>query len=691
MDVHLMLMCLSMLKSSFIDISVKDLVSSNNEDGNHAASNHPPQSRVISNYASFDQAPHSHAVSNHATPYHLASDYAASNHVTLEAPNHATHVAPTRGLSGDATSNQATSNNATSSDATSNHAASHHASFINDVIYNHDASNDEVSNHVAFGDVISNHATCDDVISNHLASSSYMLDSISKFQESDAHMGATEIRTKLCMYAFAMGFHGCHWRVFASVCRLNGFFYIKTLTNVHTCTSVNHEEQSKMMSVRIVSSVLVDQIQEKRSIKPVDTVKDLSRIMVLISFTILHSVAKSEVHGDESSSYSRLVGYSNGLMSTNPGSHCVLECDHRTSRFQRLFVCYGAYIDGFQWCRLLFFIDVPVLKSKHVGQLIGATGKNGNQGISLIWFFENLAKILTPQGRTITFVSDHNKSLVEVISNIFATSHHAFCLQILKQNLLSKFPTTYGKFFQDRIVDLFLKCAHASTKAAFEVNLRNLKHKGGAPGNQYGETCNNVFETFNSWIFELCHMVDGIRIKLLRMMAKLSLEAEKWSSVLSLEIEKTLNEILMLGRNWNVSHSTCRHRNFSKTNVHQCIKVLTNFRVHTTASVYEVHADYSIMVDLRNRLCSCHEWQIKGFPCVHALVALQKHSDSIYEYIDDHFKSSYFRSSYGFRISSVLDNKNVMDGGSKDVIMLPPAKKRRGRPRTKMPKSVVEV
>ncbi|KAM1751061.1 hypothetical protein FF1_009174 [Malus domestica] len=756
MDVHLMLMCLSMLKSSFVDISVKDLVSSNNEDGNIAAPNPPPQCRAVCNYAASDQTPHthSHAVSNHeacdhdatnhATTDHLASDQAASNHATPGAPNHAAPGAPNRTLSDDATSNLAASNNAPSSDATSNHAASHRAAFI-DVISNHDVSNHEVSNHVAFDDVISNHASCDDVISNHLASSSCMLDSISRFQESDTHLsqgwkeyidhvgqkfeaGATGFRTKLCMYAFAMGFRfayvkndkdrviaecfkkisdGCNWRVYASVCRLNGFFYIKTLNNVHTCTGVNREEKSKMMNAKIVSSILVDQIRGKPSIKPVDIVKDFKQNYGLDipyhTAWYAKEMAKSEVHGDESSSYSRLVGYNNVLMSSNPGSHCVLDCDPKTSRFRRLFICYGACIEGFQWCRPLLFVDVTVLESKHEGQLIGATGKNGNQGsfpfaFAIVdseneenwsWFFENLAKILTPQGRTVTFVSDQNKGLVEAVSNIFPTSPHAFCLQNLKQNLLSKFPSTYGKFLRDRIVDLFSKCAHAPTKAAFEVNLRNLKHEGGAPvmtfledlpkekwsyayfkGNQYGETCNNVSETFNSWILELCglpifHMVDGIRIKLMRMMAELSHEAEQWSSVLCPEMEKTLNEILMLGRNWNVSRST--------------------------ASVYEVHADYSVMVDLHNRLCTCHEWQIKGFPCVHALVAVQKHSGNIYEYIDDLFKSSYFRSSYGFRISPVPDTKNVMDEGSEDVIMPPPTKKRRGRPRTKMPKSLGEV
>ncbi|XP_034217944.1 uncharacterized protein LOC117629540 isoform X2 [Prunus dulcis] len=162
------------------------------------------------------------------------------------------------------------------------------------------------------------------------------------------------------------------------------FFYIKSLNKVHTCTGAICEEKSKMMSSRIISSVLVDRIQEEPFIKPVDIVKDFKQNYFLdISYhTAWHAknLAKSEVHGDESSSYSQLVWYRDALMSSNRGSHCVLECDPKTSRFRRLFICYGACIEGFWWCRPLLFIDVTGLESKHKGQLIGATGKNGNQG-----------------------------------------------------------------------------------------------------------------------------------------------------------------------------------------------------------------------------------------------------------------------------------------------------------------------
>ncbi|KAI5335889.1 hypothetical protein L3X38_026023 [Prunus dulcis] len=121
MDVHLMLMCLSMLKTSFVDISVKDLLSSNNEDGNHGTSNHAAPNHTTYSHAVSNRAAPDHAASNDATSDHAAVDHGASNHATPGAPNHALSA---DAMSNHTTPNDATSNHAASSDAISNHAAS---------------------------------------------------------------------------------------------------------------------------------------------------------------------------------------------------------------------------------------------------------------------------------------------------------------------------------------------------------------------------------------------------------------------------------------------------------------------------------------------------------------------------------------------------------------------------------------
>lgn len=123
-------------------------------------------------------------------------------------------------------------------------------------------------------------------------------------------------------------------------------------------------------------------------------------------------------------------------------------------------------------------------------------------------------------------------------------------------------------------------------------------------------------------------MVDGIMIKLMELMAEKRFEAEEWKSVLCPEIEKTLNNDLMVCRNYKAYRSS--------------------------RYVFEVHAGYSMKVDLDNRFCSCHEWQINGFPCAHALVSIQQNNGCIYDYVEDYFKTSYFRSSYATLMSPIL-------------------------------------
>ena len=65
---------------------------------------------------------------------------------------------------------------------------------------------------------------------------------------------------------------------------------------------------------------------------------------------------------------------------TNPDSVFSIEQEER--RFKRLFVSYGACIQGFlKGCRPLLFLDGTFLKDRYKGILLGATAYDGNQGI----------------------------------------------------------------------------------------------------------------------------------------------------------------------------------------------------------------------------------------------------------------------------------------------------------------------
>ncbi|CAL2280418.1 unnamed protein product [Prunus armeniaca] len=348
--------------------------------------------------------------------------------------------------------------------------------------------------------------------------------------------GAEEFRLKLCKYALEVGFNflyadndkkrvvaicsnkkleGCSWRVYASRCEATGCFVIRTLNNVHTCAGWTRESKSKMMRSRVVSSLIVDRIH--------------------ISY--YHAwfgkeLAKLNVHGDESKSFNELVWYADVVNETNPGSLCTLECEAGINRIRRFFVSFGSCIAGFQYCIPLLFIDATFLKSKYKGQLLCASGKNGNQGFyplafgvvdskteeNLTWFLQHLAFILLPMGRLVTFFSDRNQGLLNAMRFVFPGWPHTYCYYHLKQNLISKYPKSgYGKLLQDRVINLFSRCAYAVTEEEFTVAMEELVIVGSSKvktfisdlsrdhyanayfkGMRYGEMANSLSESFNN-------------------------------------------------------------------------------------------------------------------------------------------------------------------------------------------------
>lgn len=74
------------------------------------------------------------------------------------------------------------------------------------------------------------------------------------------------------------------------------------------------------------------------------------------------------------------VGTFKVALKTNPGSHSMLDYDQSTMCFKRLFVLSNASICGFNHLHFLLFLDETFLKDRYKGNLLAATGKDGNQG-----------------------------------------------------------------------------------------------------------------------------------------------------------------------------------------------------------------------------------------------------------------------------------------------------------------------
>lgn len=86
---------------------------------------------------------------------------------------------------------------------------------------------------------------------------------------------------------------------------------------------------------------------------------------------------------DFATSFNQLRWYLETAMRTNPGSVFGLDMDESSGCFQRLFVAFHGCLYGFQFCRLLLFVDGTFLKGRYKGHLLAATSKDGNQGMCL--------------------------------------------------------------------------------------------------------------------------------------------------------------------------------------------------------------------------------------------------------------------------------------------------------------------
>ncbi|XP_024200641.1 uncharacterized protein LOC112203983 [Rosa chinensis] len=480
--------------------------------------------------------------------------------------------------------------------------------------------------------------------------------------------GVTEFRDKLCKYAIEKGFRfayikndkervtaecfmkhaeGCSWRIHAILNRANGFFYIKDLNNEHSCRARIRLRKSVLMGSKIVSSVVADQIRSKPLMKPIEIVKDFKHNYGLdISYYNAwkgKELAKIQVHGDEESSYTQLLWYVDALMKTNKGSHCVLECDEISSRFKRLFISYHASIEG------IYPLAFAIVDSEDEN--------------NWTWFLENIYQILRPQGRKITFISDRNKGLLEAVQKVFPDSDHAFCLFHLKQNVLKRYPSRMGKSYRNWIVKCFKRCAYGGGIMQKFLEDTPKEHWSNAffPGNKYGEMCSNLAESFNAWVkvereLPSPQLVNRLRVKLMVSYAARRRAATKWSTILCPKMEKLLNKLYEVGRHWDVSRST-------------------DF-------IFEVHDTYSFLVDLETRTCSCHQWQIKGFPCAHAIAATVADEGDPYTYVEPYFTVDFYKNCYSNPIVPVSDiEKKTPDEYGNLVVKPPLTRKPPGRPR----------
>ncbi|KAL6175397.1 hypothetical protein ACLB2K_052038 [Fragaria x ananassa] len=97
------------------------------------------------------------------------------------------------------------------------------------------------------------------------------------------------------------------------------------------------------------------------------------------------------------------------------------------------------------------------------------------------------------------------------------------------------------------------------------------------------------------------------------------------------------------------------------------------------------------MVNLAGCECACGHWEFQCFPCAHAIQVMNKANLLTYDYIEDYWKTTFYKKTYELPIYPVpdLDRPNILSFG--DSALQPPKTRRPpGRPKSRRIKSFGE-
>ncbi|XP_058180007.1 uncharacterized protein LOC131298540 [Rhododendron vialii] len=468
-------------------------------------------------------------------------------------------------------------------------------------------------------------------------------------------LGVKEFRAVLAKYAIENGFMyrfvkndllrvtavyvimGCEWHVHAILNRTNGVFHIKKCHNEHNCGSTYQTNKYKRVSSRLVANEIAKIVKKKPKTSPID---------MLDWFT------------------DKLRWYVQAARATNPRSILRLESDHVTKEFSRLFVSFDVCIKGFNYCRSFLCLDATHLKATY--------GRSSH-----------IMSILSTH--PITFIADRKAGFVNNIPVMFPDYHHAYCLYHLQFNLKDHFPGQFRKGFRNRLVELFNKCAYASSVSIYKAAEEEFYQFGGDKartfiasvpkehlsnayfeGQWYGEMSSSAMESFNNWILKawempVFYLVDELHRKIMKQMAARRVKLMKWNSVICPKMDKKLVRFIKKGRSWRI--------------------------IMSKVGLYEVRCLPPKVAYVEERTCFCGNWQSTGFMCRHAATVIIKAcrgEGNLVDHIDPLYLVDAYQRAYEEPIYPVVES-DIFDFTKEGDRFINPPRNRRpaGRPKVK--------
>ncbi|XP_074299337.1 uncharacterized protein LOC141630410 [Silene latifolia] len=254
-----------------------------------------------------------------------------------------------------------------------------------------------------------------------------------------------------------------------------------------------------------------------------------------------------------------------------------------------------------------------------------------------------------------------NEGLLPAISKLLPDAEHRLCrrhiftnsTKVVKGARLHKlFWKALKSYTEEGFNDAMNELRQQSSKAHLEMCSRDVKRFCKCFYKTWActcVTCNNMAETFNSWILEarekpILTMLEEIRQKVMSKMVDKKVQATRCNGIVSPRVQAIINDHLQATRNWKA--------------------------IEASENVYEVqHIQNSTLtyaVRLDESSCTCRYWDINGIPCEHATTAICSKNESPDSYVASWYSKEAYEASYTFSLKP-LNGQNMwkkVDGSS---------------------------
>ncbi|XP_019258093.1 PREDICTED: uncharacterized protein LOC109236374 [Nicotiana attenuata] len=316
-------------------------------------------------------------------------------------------------------------------------------------------------------------------------------------------------------------------------------------------------------------------------------------------------------------------------------------------KFQCFFVAYEALIQGFLFMRKVIAVDGIFLTGKHRGVLLSAVAQDSENHIFPVAFcvvdkecnaayeknFEQLSSI-HPDNVELCIISNRHISIANGISKFYPQDHHGFCLRHLAENIRKKFHcgdllhhyySATKAYRIDEFNDHFQQIKDNDTRVAKYLEEDVGFHQWSRahfPSNRYEVLTTNNVESVNSMFllereFPITALFDAINRRFAQKFHERHIRFLDTPTICVPSVKKKINKNATLG---------------NRLLVHPIRQQVFSINGHGAVA----------KVDLRNRACSCREFDLDKIPCPHAIAALRvefgaQYGTSIYDYTSDFY------------------------------------------------------